>query len=465
MKIEQIIKANQGGTVLFLGRVTNFTPEELNNFLAQQGMQYADKYTGQVIAVTVLSTMMTPLEEQTSYDLYDLQVPEVRLDEFESYYTQYIKPNTLMMSLKLSNDQERLKRLLHNESFGDEVYLKLFKMYDWQGEGVYDNDENRNVTVTFVKRFFNRDGFQDPAMVYSAITLSNIARDTKESAVIDAMLSMPNHEIMQSRREDIRPKNIREIVALNPVISKENIRYLLSFNNERINSFLACNEAIGRKEQEQIMAQADKVTKIMLTQNPNLDDTLFITFLKEEEEVVQSLLTFQKITPERLEAILSVNLSTDILVHLGENQQIETVTDKLIGIDKALDYTLASNRLLTTEQLNSLYQTYGDAFSVPLSKNPNLETALLEKFYISEHQEVVKNVAANPSTPKALLHELCERHDHELNKSLALNPSVELFYLEQFALDNELIRYMTQNETYLESINFAHKGMRSDDRF
>jgi len=264
---KKIIMENQGGTVLFLGRVTNFTAEEISNFLEAQGMKYADKYEEQEVAIVVLSTMMTPLEEQHSYTLYNAKIPEFRLAQFEEFYTKHIKPNTLMMSLKLSNDQERLKRLLKNSSFGDEVYLKLFKMYDWGADGVYDNDANRDTTITFVDRFYKPDGFRDPAMVYSPITLSNIARDAKKPAILDAMLTMPNHEIKQSRKEDLRPKNLRELVALNPMISRENIRYLLSFNDSRINSFLACNDAINLKEQEYIYRQANEVTKIMLTQN------------------------------------------------------------------------------------------------------------------------------------------------------------------------------------------------------
>lgn len=465
MKIEEIINNNQGGTVLFLGRVTNFTPEELSNFLEAQGMIYADKYTGQEVALVVLSTMLTPLEEQSSYDLYDAKIPEVRLVEFEAYFTTHIKPNTLMMSLKLSNDQERLKRLLHNEAFSDEVYLKLFKMYDWGSDGVYENDDNRNTTITFVQRFFRPDGFRDPAMVYSPITLSNIARDAKTPEIIDAMLSMPNHEIKQSRKEDLRPKNLREIVALNPNISHESIRYLLSFNDDRINSFLACNNAIRVDAQELIFEKSDGVTQRMLTQNDNLDDKLFMKLLKSDEEIVRSLLTFQKITSTRLIYILDQNLPSHILAVMGENKQIEEVIEKLIGLDKALDVALASNALLTTEQLNGLYSSYGDALMLALSSNPHLEVALIEQFYENGNEEVLKVLAANPSTPKALLKILCERNEHKINRSLALNPSVELGYLEQFALDSELIMLMTQNETYLQSINSAHVGMRSDDRY
>lgn len=455
MKIEKIIDENQGGVVLFLGRITNFTPEELTNFLEDKGMVYANKYRGEEVVLVVLSTMLTPLEEQTSYELYDAKIPEVRLEEFEVFYTKYIKPNTLMMSLKLSNDQERLKRLLKNEAFNDEVYLKLFKMYDWKNDGVYENDENRDVTITFVKRFFKPDGFRDPAMVYSPITLSNIARDAKESAILEAMLTMPNHEIKQSRKEDLRPKNLRELVALNSAVSKESIRYLLSFNDIRINSFLACNDAIGLREQEHIYTQANEVTKIMLTQNSNLEDKLFIKLLEEDDEVIKSLLTFQKIEDKRLEALLAKKFSDELLVYLGENQKISKVVEKLLGLSQALDYKLASNKLLSTMLLNQLYAKYGNAFMLPLSSNVNLSVALLETFYQYGGFEVLCHISANPSTPKHILTELCERNNHALNRHLAVNPSVDLFYLEAFQLDTELMMLMTQNQTFLESI--AHK--------
>ena len=452
MKIEEIIKNNQGGTVLFLGRVTNFTPEELTNFLEDQGMKYADKYMGQEVAITVLSTMLTPLEDEVSYTLYDAKIPELRLVQFEAFYTKHIKPNTLMMSLKLSNDQERLKRLLKNEAFSDEVYLKLFKMYDWGSDGVYENDENRDVTITFVERFFRPDGFRDPAMVYSPITLSNIARDAKTADILDAMLTMPNHEIKQSRKEDLRPKNLREIVALNQNIAPENIRYLLSFNDDRINSFLACNSAIRLREQVHIFKNANAVTKLMLTQNSSLDNKLFMELLHSDSEIVESLLTFQEIDDRRLEYILKANVDEESLVYIGENREIEKVVEKLIGINRKLDYRLASNRVLDGQHLTALYETYGDAFMLPLSINMNTDPLLLAQFYKSKNQEVVQNLAANPSTSKAILKELCERNEDNINRYLARNPSVELFYLEVFALDSELIMLMTQNQTYLDSV-------------
>ncbi len=465
MNIEEVIANNQGGTVLFLGRTPNFTEDELTNFLEAQGMKYANRYTGQEVVLTVLSTMMTPLEEESSYTLYDAKVPEVRLEEFEKYYTKHIKPNTLMMSLKLSNDQERLKRQLKNESFSDEVYLKLFKMYDWGGSGVFDTDDNRDVTISFIKRFYKPDEFYDPAMVYSPITLSNIARDAKRADILNAMLSMPNHEIKKSRKEDIRPKNLREIIALNEHISSEDIRYLLSFNNERINTFLASNSAITLKEQEYILATATKEAKLMLTQNSSLDDKIFKELLADEESIVKSLLTFQPMSKTRVESILKANLKDEILAHLGENQSIGEVANTLLFVSYALDYKLASNSTLDSKLLERLYEKYTQELVVPLSSNPNLSPRRLEEFYRLGNKEATLNLASNPSTPKPILKELCELNEHEINRALAQNPSVDLFYLEMFALDSELIQLMAKNKTYLASINSAHLGLRSDDRY
>lgn len=465
MKIEEVIANNQGGTVLFLGRTPNFTKEELTNFLEAKGMKYANRYNGQEVALTVLSTMLTPLEDDISYTLYDAKVPEVRLEEFEAYYTKHIKPNTLMMSLKLSNDQERLKRQLKNESFSDEVYLKLFKMYDWCSSGVFDTDDNRDVTITFIKRFYSPDSFYDPTIVHSPITLSNIAYDTKRAEVLNGLLSMPNYEIKHSKKYTLRPKNLREVVALNEYIASEDIRFLLSFNNERINTFLASNSAIRLKEQEDILATANEVTKLMLTQNSSLNDKIFKEFLADEEGIVKSLLSFQPITTTRLETILKANLKQELLVCLGENPNIKSVAKELLFLNRVLDYKLASNSALESELLERLYEKYGKELVVPISSNPNLSPKHLEEFYKLKSREVTLNLASNPTTPKPILKELCELNEHELNKALALNPSVELFYLEVFALDSELMQIMRKNETYLASINSAHLGYRSDDRY
>jgi len=449
-KIEEIIKNNQGGTVLFLGRVTNFSDEELSNFLESQGMQYANRYDGQEdIALLVLSSMLTPYEEQTSFELYDQGVVDVPLSSFERYYTKNIKPNTLLMSLKLSNNQERVIRLLMNEAFNDELYLKLFKLYDWQEEGIHENNNNRDVTISFVKRFYRPDGFRDPAMIYAPTTVLNIAQESSNSEVLDAILTMPNHEIKVSRYDNNRPKNLHETVAFNEAISPEAIKRLLSYQNGGIDYFLCANSALKASDLELLYSRVDEASKMVLAQNSNLSDSLFKALLEESDEVVKSLLSFQQMNSYRLDLVKD----NRFIAYLGNNETIESIVADLIALDnRVLDFQLSSNSAVGFEALMKLYQKYGEEIVVTMANNPNLSEEFFAMLYAKKEPKIEEALAKNHGTPKKILAELCEKKDRELNRLLASNPSVDIKYLREFQLDTSLIRILADNETYGKSV-------------
>ena len=448
-KIEEIIQNNKAGTVLFLGRVTNFTAEELSNFLEAQGMKYADKYVGQEIALLVLSSMLTPIEEDLSYELYEAKVPDVTLKNFEAFYTTHIKPNTLLMSLKLSNDQERLLRLLKNEAFSDDVNLKLFKMYDWKGEGIYENDNNRDISISFVKRFYRPDGFRDPAMIYAPTTVLNIAQESSNEDVLDALLTMPNHEIKVSRYESNRPKSLRETIAFNEALSLGAIKQLLSYKDSRIDYFLCANSALKEKDLELLYSRVDENSKLMLAHNSNLSDGLFEKLLKEDDEVVKSLLSYQKMNEHRL----SLVKESRFIAYLGQNNNIASIVLDLVALDnRELDFQLASNAVVEFKVLEELHLKYGEDITVQLAHNQNLSTEFFSMLYAKKDVKIEEALAINHSTPQVILDELCERKNRVLNQLLASNPSVDIRYLREFQLDTSLIRILADNETYGKSV-------------
>ena len=451
--MKNIFEKNRGGIVLFLGRVTNFTEIELTNFLEDQGVNYANRYNGEDIALVVLSSMLTPIEEQLSYDLYDIAVPDISLAKFEEYFTTHIKPNSLIMSLKLSNDQDRLKRLLKNEAFSDEVYLKLFKLYNWGSDGIHESDNNRDITISFVKRFYRPDGFRDPAMIYAPTTVINIAQESSNSDVLDAILSMPNHNIKTSRREERRPKNLREVVAFNEAISQEGIKRLLAFNSKDINYFLASNSALNETQQQYIFDKANGDIKMMLAHNSNLSDTLFDKLLDEDIDIVKTLLSFQTIDSKRLDIVLSKDIDNSLVSFMGDNQTILDIIEPLLELDnQELDFKLATNSCIDDIYLQRLYKKYNNFISIEICKNPNISNEMATNFYKTQNIEIVKALAINISTPQNILDELCEQNDRELNKLLASNSSVSLSYLQQFQLDPTLMMILAKNETYGKNI-------------
>ncbi len=447
--MKKILHAHPGGTVLFLGRVTHFTPEELCFFLEEQGMVYADRYEGQEVALLVLSSLLTPQEEQISYDLYDAGIPDVTLEQFERYYTQHLKPQTLLMSLKLSQDQDRVQRLLGNEAFEDHFFLKLFEMFDWGGEGIHERDENRDVTISFVKRFFRPDGFRDPAMVYAPTTVMIIAKDSSDPKVLEAILTMPNHEIKTSRYEQKKPKNLKEAVAFNPHIATATIRKLLAYNDPSIDYFLASNSALLAEDLERIYQRADTQTKQMMAHNALLPESLFGKLLEEDVAVQQSLLSYQPIDLRRLEQVI---LHPQI-AYIGANGSIAKYLPQLLALEhEALDRVLAANGAVAAEYQELLYHRHGEDIAAALASNSALDERMAWELYRQEQPEIIAALAANPSTPREILDSLCEREERTLNRCLAANPSVDLYWLRQFQLDTSLVRILAENETYGKSI-------------
>lgn len=447
--MKKILDTHPGGTVLFLGRVTHFTPEELRFFLEAQGMVYADHYEEQEVALLVLSSLLTPQEEQISYELYDAGIPDVTLEQFERYYTQHLKPQTLLMSLKLSQDQDRLQRLLGNESFEDHFFLKLFGMFDWGGEGIHERDENRDVTISFVKRFFRPDGFRDPAMVYAPTTVMIIAKDSSDPKVLEAILTMPNHEIKTSRYEQKKPKNLREAVAFNPHITAATIRKLLAYSDPSIDYFLASNAALSAEDLERIYQRADTQTKQMMAHNTLLPESLFGRLLEEDVAVQQSLLSYQPIDLKRLKQVIS----HPQIAYIGINESIAAHLPQLLSLEyEALDRALATNGVLSAEYQERLYQRYTQSIAPLLAANPSISSDMAEMLYATGVAEVEEALAANSATPKEILDSLCEREDRTLNRCLAANPSVNLYWLKQFQLDTSLVRILAENETYGKSI-------------
>ncbi len=451
--MEQIIKEHIGGNVLHLGRVNSFTPNELNSFWSSQGMIYLDSYSGEEISLLILSSMLNPMEEELSYTLYDMGVPDISIAEFEKLYASYIKPNSLMMSLKLSGDQERLIRQLKNESFDDKLYLKLFEMYDWGGVGIYDSDTNRDVTVTFMKRFFRPTTHYDPTAIYSPQTLIPTVRDSRDSDMLHAVLSMPEHQIKQSKKETLRPQSLREIVARNEYISQQSIRKLLSYNSSRIERLLAYNSATDCQTQKRILTSSDHMTRLMLSQNSNLCDELFEELLhSNDEQTIASLLSYQSMTHHRLDMIELAKVDSDIWALLGNNIEITPVIDRLILHDEALDRNLAQNSSIDDSYLLQLYSRYGVDIAPFISANINLREDIIRQIYSSADRETLLNLAANSSTPEDILEELHHTQEIETLMRLATNPSLKLKYLEEYALDSRLIKQMENNRRYLESI-------------
>ncbi len=422
--------------------------EELQKFVEKKGFNFATNYENQDIALVVLSSLITPYEEELSYELYDKKIPDCSLAEFESFFAKTLKPNSLLMSLKLSKNQERLIAFLKSKAIDDELFLKLIKLYDWGGAGIFESDENRDIALAFINRFFTRRlHFNHNDIAHSPATLLDIALTSSNVAALKALFTMPNHTINIKELDGMKPKSIKEALALNSALDEELRKLLLNLRDERVDNFLSLNPTLTPMQQELLFQRGSKQTKINLSKNQNLDKELFKKLLQEDEEIVQTLLFSQEITLDIFEL-----LDSKYYPILAQSSTIAAIKDRLLGYSKEIDLILASNALLKKEELEKLYKQYQDEAILALSKNPHTPKELLEKFYNLKDKTIILHLASNPNTPEYIIDELYNKNSYEINKALAKNPALKDEYIEFFKLDNELITIMSQVPTLRKKI-------------
>ena len=446
--LKDLLATKNGDTILFLGKFLHINQDDLEKFTKKLGFKFATTYNQEdSIALVVLSSILNPIEEELSYALYDKKVPDCKLEEFESYYISTLKPNSLLMALKLSNNQDRLISFLKSKAVSNELFLKLFKLYNWNNLGLFDSDNNRDITLAFINRFFDkRDSFNHNDIAHSPASILDIALTTTNPDVLEALLKVPNYEINARKQEEWKPKNLKEFIAINPNINSSIKRYLLNLNNHRVDAILAINIAINADEQMLILSRGNKTTLINLAQNKNLTLKAFKELLKGDD-TKKVLLQNQKITKEHLNLI-----AIDDYNLLIDNPNLKDVIDYLLYKDKNLDINLASNSSLSSKDIAKLYKTYKDDIALKISKNPNTPSDILEELYRGKNEQIIQNLAANPSTPQYIIDELCAKDKRSLNIFLAKNPNIKDEYIEFFKLDNELLRIMSENQKLIEKI-------------
>jgi hypothetical protein len=448
--MREIIESSKEKEALFLGRVKNFTKDEISSFLEKFDISLSDSLTENT-AFCIESSILHPQEEELSYQVFKSHIPAFTLEEFEKFYADNINPKTLLMRLKLSNDMDRVIKLLKNGSFNDKFYLTLLDMYDWGDEGLFESDDNRDVTITFLKRFHKSEGLSDPGLHYSPNSIVILAQSLQNREALKALLKFPNFRIKVSKRGDKKVSSLREALAINPHIDSSIIDNLLKDGDPNINYFLSMNENLEPNHQMSLLKNGEREVLLQLSKNSSLIDECFFELLNsDDQEILQNLLLYQKIDKKRLNSLTKLK---DFHL-IGYNRFIkEEVLKELLSLnDKKLHKALATNELLDSGSLEILHDIYGYEIAKELASNINLPQRLIFDFFELNNEEIDIVLAKNSSTPQEILIEYYNRDKFELNASLCENPSTPIYILEQFQLDRSLMHILKDNKTFTNKI-------------
>lgn len=380
-----------GKSILLLGKTRALSHEEFDTLLKLHKIERVGTYSKSV-ALIVEGRMMNPYEQAESGRLYEAQcTPIVELSRVEEWLCRSIEPNRLLMSLKLSHNQERLVGFLQNPYITDELFFKLLKLYDWQGEGLFDNDTNRDVTAAIIGRFYV-DLDRNHNVQYAMSGLAHLIEQYGNSDLISTIAELSPIAKELKTPSDRSLSGVLDAMALHSETKEGILRLLMG---ERA-TLLAHRKPLGLESE--LLALKEEAIHRILSENTTLS--------KEGADVLErtypDLIASNTIlSDERFDRLV-----IDYAHNLAGNSSLTSVMQKRLMMlhDEAVYRSLASNAMADNMILEQLYST--GRFMKELASNPSLNQKWLEALSTSLDVEVLSSLAANTSTPIEVLYQL-----------------------------------------------------------
>jgi len=444
--LETLLSSSEGKSFLFLGREGLFTKDELVRFLKKYDISMTKNYEEGVVA-TIEHSSLNPVEEDISNMAYDDQVPLYKLVDFEKLLSEGINDDEILMGIKLSNDQDRIFRLLGNENIKEELFVKLLTMYEWHDEE--EDDRNDRDAIMYTLRRYIDIKPNEADLLYSYLTLRRLATEATNPKLLLALIGFQNFEFLIRGKEKV---TLRETVARNEHLDKELVSKLVSLRDKKVDVALACNGSVALPLLQSLLAKNSEKINEALSTNDNIDDEIFNALLAKEDKVIQLLLLSQSINSERLVLIDAQALDSKLFATIGANECLESdVIDKLINRDnEELIHHLAGNATLSVVQLENIYAKGMVSSFEYLAINPAASVEMLEMLYKKYDESTIRiALAHNKSTPEAILRVLFERDEFEIYKSMASNSSLPMELLDILKVDTRLQNELAENEIFV----------------
>jgi len=402
-------------TILLLGKSRAFSEDEFFSQLQFHNIT-AVKEESEDIAVVLEGRMMSPYEQNLSDALYEQKKYEfMNIDIFEKLLAQEIDNDTLLMSLKLSNNKVRLKNFLQNSYIDDTLFFKLLKMYSFGGEDFFENDDNRDVSAALIGRFYE-----------------NIERNHNVQYATTGIY----HLIAQTKNEQL----LEAIAQLEP-----------AKKHPKIIKALALHVKTPKSVQKTFLKKGDAAVKEAMAYNANLDKSIVRALIKNEN----------------LAAIVAQNITLDdelfkllftYKTFLAANETLsEAMQQELFACnDEAVYLALAANRGLHVTLCKLLLHVKSKEINKAIYANSATPAEILQEAY--REGEYNEELSVNSATPQHILQELSTSEDEKILYNLAKNENTPVEVLYQLQLDSRFERVVKTNEAFGKHIQSQNIG-------
>jgi len=377
-------------TILLLGKPRAFSQEEFDAQLASQHIGITKELTDEVDTI-LEGRMMTPYEQNLSEELYEKGgFSFLDIDAFEEALAKNIDDNVLLMSLKLSNDKERLKSFLQNSTISDELFFKLLEMYKWGGEDFFENDDNRDVTAALIGRFYENIE-RNHNVQYATTGLIHLVSQTHNPQLLEA--------ISKLEPLNFHPK-IKLLLAQHPQTPKKVLKKLLREGDVTVLEAMSSNASLDKTIAKELIAMGEPYVR-QIAQNIALDSELF-----EELQVWSDDLAHNSSLDEAMQRALLKSKSQRVLHGLAENEALTSsvIEEMLAEADDALAALLFKNSAMAEQKLREAYAN--KKLHLSLAQNSTTPADILEALYSEGDEAILAALAANEATPVEILYQL-----------------------------------------------------------
>jgi len=410
------LEALQDQPILFLGKPRAFSQEEFAVQVARQGITLLKECTEDICFV-LEGRMMTPFEQNLVEELYEKGgYTFIGIDSFEEALAQKIDDATLLMSLKLSNDTERLESFLKNSAITDRLFFKLLRLYKWDGEDFFENDANRDVTAALIGRFYE-----------------NIERNHNVQYATTGLL----HLVAQTQRTDL----LEAISQLEPSTMHPKLMQMIAQHPNTPESVL-----------ERFIAQGDPWLLEAVSKNEALSYAVVVK-LAQDPRYASIVARLLQLTPQSF-ALLHESYG----VELGYNQTLTSQMQEVLlqKEDSAVKAALATNPVLDYRYSKEILKEGDPALLALLYAHQKLtEEEFIEAYAQRQYHSAL---ASNPATPQPLLQKLYEEADADVLEALASNEATPVDLLYQLQLDSRFERFVKKNSAFAKHIQSNNIG-------
>ena len=434
--------------IYFSGRGEKIDKEELTKYFIQHEAVMVDDVNE---ANIIIEGYMSPVYlEDKFYELSHNGIEVLTIIDIEKEFSQNLDIDNIIMAIKISKDKDRLVKLLNNRYFSDEIFVTLLKYYDWGEAGLYDNDENRDISTSIVSRFCSLM-VSNHNIQHSSIGIYYTALETINSKLLEIIFNMPYFKISDKNALKDQPLTLRDVVALNPNTPKAVMMQILKDNNYEELKFLASNESINNLIINKLFKLNDTNITINLIKSNNLELDKIKTIL---DDVILKVVVLKNsfLSDELFDTLINSNLEDVELIYLSSNTTLNyEQIDKIFtyDIDNA-NINLLKNSKCSIIKIKEFLQKDDLVYNIAISHNISLDDDIFEQLKLMNNINIDITLCYNKTTPKDILKFLYEKQKDELNEALSQNENTPINILMQLQVDARYTTNVANNETYRE---------------